>query len=585
MMDVAAIIKKRALEAGFDLAGIAPVQPPTDLEYARRWVESGLAGEMRYLANAQRDDPRRILPDARSVICVAVGYNAPLPYSTQLDIDDPAGQLPSPPPEQGEPPARGWISRYAWGRDYHHVLRTRLEKLRLAVEALGPGVETRVFVDTGPIVERAYARQTGLGWMGKNTCIINQEKGSWFFLGVVLTNLELTADTPAFDRCGACTKCLEACPTGALTAPYAMDATRCIAYLTIESRGAFPLELRPHVGNNIFGCDICQDVCPWNSPHAGEPAGLAKDAPPDGRRAATTGAAEFQPMRVQQGEASPASLDDAAGFLLFNPSLASLTSLTESDFRRIFASSPVKRAKYEGWLRNLCVAAGNSGDSRLLPWLESLAAYPGAVVREHTAWAARRLRIRDPVDGIPGTLNSAATRPTLEKEDSSMTHRADEKTPSAEPSFDLPVVQETELADLQGKIQRVIALRAYDLFTERGRRHGQNLEDWFRAEAELERPQDVQLQVLEGKARLQARIVNFDGHELVAGAAPQRLMIWGESKPALPGGASASPPARYLLGEWSLPHHIDPKHARATLRGQELVIEAPLRNRPGNTEG
>ncbi len=580
-MDLAAIIKKRALDAGFDLAGIASVQPPRDVAYARRWVEDGYGGEMHYLANPKRDDPRRVLPGAKSVICVALVYNAPLPYSTQVQRAAPAGTasaatLAASSGGPANPPGRGWISRYAWGSDYHEVLRSRLETLRQAVEALGNGVETRVFVDTGPIVERAFARQTGVGWMGKNTCIINQEKGSWFFLGVILTSLEVMPDAPAFDRCGSCTKCLEACPTGALTEPYKMDATRCIAYYTIESRGAVPMEMRERIGNQIFGCDICQDVGPWTSPHTGEPPELAQQAPPDGRRAATTAIPEFQPLRVQPGQGMAAALQHNSGFSLFNPPLASLASLTASDFGRVFARSPVKRAKYEGWLRNLCVAAGNSGDARLLPWLQSLSAHANSLVAEHAAWAARRLRFRDTMVSIRGSLNSAAIQPAFNKEESSMSDQADEKIPPAGARHAVKVNQEAELADLQQKIQRVIALRAYDLYEARGRSHGQNLEDWFRAEAELERPQDVHLQAEKGMARLRARVPGYAPGEIVVGAAPQRLMVWGESKNASPSGAGGLT-LRHLLGEWSLPADIDSSHARATLQGEELTIEAPLR--------
>jgi epoxyqueuosine reductase len=362
-MSLAEIIKQRATEVGFDLAGVAPLEVGGDLEFARRWVQQGYGGAMEYLRNPKRDDPRHILPSTRSVVCVGIVYNADRPYSTEMTKKS---ELRSRQPESGVP--RAWVSRYAWGHDYHEVMRSKLEALRSAIEDLAPGVETRVYVDTGPIVERAFARFSGIGWMGKNTCLINESQGSWFFLGVILTNLALQPDLPAPDRCGSCTRCLEACPTGALVEPYVMDASRCIAYLTIELRSSIPPELRPAIGANVFGCDICQDVCPWNNGH----------------QPALTSSPEFEPM----------SVDDQAeggGFSLFNPRLDDLASLTEEDFRRIFAHSPIKRTKYRGWLRNLCVAMGNSGDRRFLPRLEVLAQHDDPVVREHAQWAVERL--------------------------------------------------------------------------------------------------------------------------------------------------------------------------------------------------
>lgn len=401
-MDISATIKTLALESGFDLAGVAPVDAASDLAFARRWVESGRGGEMRYLANPKRNDPRLILPSAQSVVCVGLVYNAPLPYSTKVQPASPADHA-----DKNDP--RAWISRYAWGRDYHEAMRGKLEILRSKMESLAAGVETRVYVDTGPIVERAFARLSGIGWTGKNTCLINQQKGSWFFLGVILTNLALQPDLPAPDRCGSCTRCIEACPTEALT-PYMMDASRCIAYLTIELKGAIPEAFRPAVGNNVFGCDICQDVCPWNSI---SPQAAAVDLAHSGRRsAATTNRPEFQPMEIQiaprcaeggsasgeEDEVEPnspepdASIPKAASFSLFNPSLRDLASMREDDFRLAFSHSPIKRAKFRGWLRNLCIAMGNSKDSSFIPWLEQAASHEEEVVREHAQWALAQLR-------------------------------------------------------------------------------------------------------------------------------------------------------------------------------------------------
>ncbi len=440
-MPLAALIKQRALEIGFDLAGIAPLAIWEDLAFSRHWVERGFGGEMRYLANPKRDDPRQILPSAKSVVCVGIVYNAPLPYSTQVGQKEAPGvrsrksgegrvsnfevriseQEGNGAPTNDEGP-RAWISRYAWGKDYHTIMREKLERLRAAIGALAPGVETRVYVDTGPIVERAFARYSGIGWVGKNTCLINEHKGSYFFLGVILTSLEIEPDMPASDRCGSCTRCIEACPTAALVQPYVMDASRCIAYFTIELKGSIPEEFRPAIGANVFGCDICQDVCPWNNP----PWSVARDQPSavsdrssgtgfEARGAATTNAPEFQPLQINKRNSAEATqqratdnelrmLDSVSNFefrvSLFNPPLEALASLSEADFRRIFAHSPIKRAKYRGWLRNLCVAMGNSGDSRFVPRLEHAREHPDPIVREHAEWALGRLAKKAP-DGHP----------------------------------------------------------------------------------------------------------------------------------------------------------------------------------------
>ena len=395
-------VKQRALDLGFDLAGIAPIGVWKDLEFSRQWVEKGFNGEMRYLENPKRFDPHLVLPSAKSVICVGLVYNTSLPY--------PAATAP-----------RAWVSRYAWGQDYHEIMRAKLEQLRAALEELAPGVETRVFVDSGPVVERAFARFSGIGWMGKNTCIINQEKGSWFFLGVILTSLELAPDLPAADRCGSCTACLDACPTEALVEPYVMDASRCISYFTIEIKGAIPEQFRPKIGANVFGCDICQDVCPWNSSRqpsaiSHQPRLFPQKQNADercGKQAATTKVPQFHPMTfapirptLEEGSArkqlatengrlttdNGQRTTDTPRFSLFNPALDVLALISEDDFRRIFAHSPIKRVKYRGWLRNLCVAMGNSGDERFVPWLEQAAQHSDPIVREHAAWALERLR-------------------------------------------------------------------------------------------------------------------------------------------------------------------------------------------------
>jgi epoxyqueuosine reductase len=320
-------ISEIAAQCGFELAGVAAALPHPDAGRYHDWFSQGLAGRMSYLTDhraAIRADPRLLLPSARSIVCVGKLYNGPEPYSTRFDRSDLA-----------------WISRYAWGDDYHDVLRAGLERL---AARLGPDHEWRACVDTAPLLERSYARQAGLGWIGKNTCLINEPLGSWFFLGELLTSLELEPDSPPPDRCGTCTRCIDACPTNALT-PYELDATRCISYLTIELRGPIPEEHRRGVGRHVFGCDICQDVCPWNG------------------RAPVTPDASFAPRE-------------------FAPPLEKLACLSETEFREMFRGSPVKRTKYSGFLRNVALAIGNSGDPTLHPLLEHLAASEDEVVRE-----------------------------------------------------------------------------------------------------------------------------------------------------------------------------------------------------------
>jgi len=452
-----ALVKQHALEIGFDLVGIAPVAAHADLQFSREWVERGYGGEMRYLENPKRDDPRRILPSAQSVICVGLIYNADLPYSTEVrkpgsevrsqetgvgrkktgntkqaggsigheaEIEKPAPNaefqachLPLATNHSSMFRDHGWISRYAWGTDYHGVMRFKLEKLRAVLQAMAPGTETRVYVDTGPIVERAFARLSGIGWTGKNTCLINETKGSWFFLGVILTSLPLTPDLPAPDRCGSCTACIEACPTDALVQPYVMDASRCIAYLNIELKGSIPEKFRSAIGANVVGCDICQDVCPWNSKDSrqvGAPStgAVVSGRLPDGiqlsaassqrRKTATTQIPEFQPLQFEAEVSAPRSPGDDAERVsnfdfqvstlsLFNPPLESLASLSEEDFQRAFRKSPIKRVKYRGWLRNLCVAMGNSCNGNFLPRLQRLREHDDPLIREHAEWAIAQL--------------------------------------------------------------------------------------------------------------------------------------------------------------------------------------------------
>src|SRR4051812_22826922 len=243
-------IKLLARQCGFELAGIARALPLSDYERYEDWRREGLAGEMTYLTDRRgylRADPRHLLPDARTIICVGKLYNTGQPYSTERAAPD-----------------TGWISRYAWGEDYHEVMRRGLETLRAKIEAShGELFNSRICVDTAPLLERSYAREAGLGWIGRNTCLINQQSGSWYFLGELLVSLAIGADEPAADRCGPCTRCIDACPTAAIV-PSGMDSRLCISYFTIELRGEVPEEHRAGIGHHVFGCDICQDVCPWN---------------------------------------------------------------------------------------------------------------------------------------------------------------------------------------------------------------------------------------------------------------------------------------------------------------------------------
>lgn len=349
--EIKSIVMRAAGGAGFDLAGIAPAAGARDLEHFPAWIAAGRAGEMKYME--ARDDAdelkraslARVAPWARSVIVCAINYNTDHPYSTEINNPD-----------------RGWISRYAWSReDYHEAVLRRLKQVEERLcEAVGtPDLITRSYVDTGPIVERAFAKYAGVGWIGKNTCIINQKKGSWLFLGVILTSLELEADLPAPDRCGTCTRCIEACPTDALVGPYELDSNRCISYLTIEKRGSIPEDLRSGMGQQVFGCDICQDVCPWN------------------RKAPVSVAEEFQPRPG-----------------LVNPPLEWLAQISEEEFRDAFRRSPIRRAKRSGLRRNAVISMGNSGGDGFVPLLRILAEDEDQVIADSAEWALERLQSR-----------------------------------------------------------------------------------------------------------------------------------------------------------------------------------------------
>jgi epoxyqueuosine reductase len=361
-------IKQCARDAGFDLCGIAPVRDFAELQVFPPWIADGKHGEMKYMeardetGELKRASLARVAPWARSVVVCAINYNTAHPYSTEAQKTEVQKKDASP----------GWISRYAWCReDYHEAVLRRLkqveDKLRGLPDLTGNwplatgNLRLRSYVDTGPLIERVYAKYAGVGWIGKNTCIINQQLGSWLFLGVILTSLDFTGDgittgLPAPDRCGTCTRCITACPTQAIVAPGELDARLCISYLTIEKRGAIPDELRASMGRHVFGCDICQDVCPWN------------------RKAPVTSAAEFEAREA-----------------LVNPALDWLAEMQQEEFREVFRGSPVRRAKLSGLRRNAVIAMGNSGNKKFMPMLKKLCGDSDPVVAEHAIWALARL--------------------------------------------------------------------------------------------------------------------------------------------------------------------------------------------------
>ncbi|PYS05240.1 MAG: tRNA epoxyqueuosine(34) reductase QueG [Acidobacteria bacterium] len=350
-------LKQKAKDLGFDLVGVSPLGPFPEAVFYPKWLESGYAGEMQYLERqkAAKMEPASILPGARSVIVCAMNYNSSRPY-TQYE------------------PERVWVSRYAWGEDYHDTVKRKLQDLAAWIEQNSPQ-RTKAYVDTGPLLERVYAKYAGVGWFGKNTCIINQKTGSWLFLGCIVTDLELPYDTPVADRCGTCTRCIDACPTGAILEPYVLDSRKCIAYTTIELRAEIPEEDRAGIGHHLFGCDICQDVCPWNrkAPYSSNPA--------------------FEPRHG-----------------LFWPTIDQLLDLNQDEWQTMTRGTAAKRAKIKGLLRNLMVVAGNSGVRKLLPKLRRFLKHEDEHVRSHAEWAIQRLEKSDEVNGAAGpkpALNSA----------------------------------------------------------------------------------------------------------------------------------------------------------------------------------
>lgn len=322
-----------AREIGFDDCRVAPCDPPPHANHFDTWLSEGAHGEMGYMERGaeKRRDPQLVLPGARSVIVLALNYF------------------------QGGTRTNG-IARYAWGDDYHDVVEAKLRKIDMYLRGLG-GTQ-KCYVDTGPVLERDFAAEAGIGWHGKSTMLLNEKLGTWFFLAEILTTLELEADEPARERCGTCTRCMTACPTGAISAPHKLDSRKCISYLTIEHKSSIPLELRPLIGDRIYGCDDCLEACPWNR--------FAQVSRESAFRARSTTAF----------------------------ALRDYLRLTDAEFRNLFRNSPIKRIKRRGFLRNVCVALGNVGGESDLPALEHAAADPERLIAEHAQWALGQIRAR-----------------------------------------------------------------------------------------------------------------------------------------------------------------------------------------------
>ncbi len=362
-MTLTQLIKEKAYDLGFNLIGIAPAERAPHAEAYRRWLAQGYAAQMDWLARTpqRREDPSQIVPDAKSVVVVGLSY---------FILDPPA--------DLWHDPSRGRIARYAWGLDYHDVILPRLRELGGFIEQeTGHPLDQRAYVDTGPVLERDFAAQAGLGFIGKNTLLINPSMGSYLFLGEILTGVELEYDEPALDggascrtgppgrservgTCGNCRRCLEVCPPHAFPAAYILNSNRCISYLTIELKGAIPLALRPLMGNWIFGCDACQEICPWV-------------------------------RRYSQPTGEPFFRYDPD---LVVPKLVDLMALDDVTFRTRFKDSPIKRTKRRGLLRNVAVALGNWGSPEALPVLEQALKDPEPLIREHAAWAIEQITER-----------------------------------------------------------------------------------------------------------------------------------------------------------------------------------------------
>jgi epoxyqueuosine reductase len=328
-------------QLGFESCRVAACAPPPHLNEFSAWLKDGAAGEMSYMERGEdkRSDPKKVLPGARSIVVLALNY-----------FQGGAAHW-------AAATATGRIARYAWGDDYHDLIAAKLDKIDIFLREFGG--RQKCYVDTGPILERDHAAQAGIGWHGKSTMLIDERLGTWFFLAEILTTLELSPDQPARDRCGTCTRCIAACPTGAITAPHRLDARRCISYLTIEHKSSIPIELRPLIGDRIFGCDDCLDACPWN------------------RFAKVSRESAFAARRSTIGM-----------------TLRDYLNLNDEEFREMFRHSPIKRIKRRGFLRNVCVALGNVGDVTDLPALERATQDSEPLIAEHAAWAIGKIRER-----------------------------------------------------------------------------------------------------------------------------------------------------------------------------------------------
>jgi len=350
-MSLTTTIKDKAHLLGFPLVGVTTPEPPPHWPAYVHWLSMGRHGSMFYLADRRRADPRLVLPGCRSILVLGVRY--PNPVSS---------------PQNKTPRPAGRIAAYAWGQDYHLVLPERLKALSSFIETqAGCPVPHRWYTDTGPLLERDLAQRAGLGWIGKNTCLIHPKNGSYFLLAEILLGIELEADVPfSADNCGICTRCISACPTGCILPDRTLDARRCLSYLTIENKSEIPPDLRPQLGNWVFGCDICQQVCPWN-------------------RLVNTVA----PVPAWDQEHDPAF---NARYDQSNPDLIAELALGPLEFRRKFKDNPVLRSKRRGYLRNVAVALGNSGNPAVLPSLEMAVQDDEPLIREHAAWALEQIQ-------------------------------------------------------------------------------------------------------------------------------------------------------------------------------------------------
>jgi epoxyqueuosine reductase len=361
-----------ATALGFDRCEAAPVRALDAAPRLREWLALGMHGSMQWMERSadRRADPGLVVPEARSVLIVTRSYWTGEEASTDA--------------------SRARISRYAWGAEYHDVLGAGLRDLYERIQEIAPGVAGRYYIDTGPVLEKAWAELAGLGWIGKHSNLISAGVGSWFFLGAIVLDCELAYGEPVADQCGSCTACIDVCPTKAIVAPYVVDARLCISYLTIENRGPIPRELRTGVGNRIFGCDECQDVCPWN-------------------RFAQVGAAASA-FAAREG--------------LRAPDLVDLLALDEDGFRTLFRGSPVRRAKYQGFLRNVAVALGNSDHPRAVSALTSRLQHESALVRGHCAWALGRFDDADARAALRARLPRESDEWVLEEIEAALAHAA-----------------------------------------------------------------------------------------------------------------------------------------------------------------